>query len=113
MVLVAAFIWYLTHKEKSVYLLDFANFEPPEDWLINDEQTMQILRFQGCFTEESLAFQERMLKQSGVGPLTAWPLGTVRCLKGEKADTSAEAARQEAEVRMTTFQKCRKFIWFQ
>eukprot|EP00428_Durinskia_dybowskii_P064343 CAMPEP_0170377026 /NCGR_PEP_ID=MMETSP0117_2-20130122/12047_1 /TAXON_ID=400756 /ORGANISM="Durinskia baltica, Strain CSIRO CS-38" /LENGTH=545 /DNA_ID=CAMNT_0010632285 /DNA_START=123 /DNA_END=1760 /DNA_ORIENTATION=- len=91
-------LWYLSTKEKTVFLLDFSTFEPPEEWKCTSEQIMEMLRAQGCFTEESLKFQERMLAQSGVGPATAWPPGITQCLKGELRDSSTEAARQESEV---------------
>ena len=94
----ALLLWYITRKEQPVYLLDFSCFEPPADWKVSQEQLMQIMKFQGCFTEESLDFLSRMLQQSGVGPSTAWPPGTVQCLEGKVADTSAEAARKESEV---------------
>eukprot|EP01038_Epipyxis_sp_PR26KG_P007104 gene7104-9693_t len=98
MAIIASLIWYMNHREKPVYLLDFATFEPPESWKLSAEQLMEIMRFQGCFTEESLEFLSRMLKQSGCGPYTAWPPGTVQCLEGKPADTSAEAARKESEI---------------
>jgi hypothetical protein len=98
MAMLAALIWYATHREKPVYLLDFCTFEPPESWKLTAEQLMTIMRAQGCFTEESLDFLARMLKQSGCGPATAWPPGTVQCLQGLPADRSAEAARKESEV---------------
>lgn len=91
-------LWYLGHKEKTVYLIDFATFEPPDNWKFTAEQIMQMLKFQGCFTQESLDFQERMLKQSGCGDSTSWPPGIARCLEGLPQDTSAEAARAESEV---------------
>lgn len=91
-------LWYLSTKEKTVYLLDFSTFEPPESWKCTSEQIMEMLKAQGCFTEESLKFQERMLAQSGVGPATAWPPGIIKCLRGEPRDSSTEAARHESEV---------------
>ena len=91
-------MWVLYRREKPVYLIDFATFQPPESWRLSAEQILEILKLQGCFTEESLTFQERMLKQSGCGPLTAWPPGIVRCLQGETRDNSPEASRREAEV---------------
>lgn len=100
MAIVALGIWYLNHREKPIFLLDFSTWEPPEDWKITPEQTVEILKAQGCFTDESIEFQERMLKQSGCGPKTAWPPGIVRCLKGEKQDHSVEAARAESELVM-------------
>lgn len=91
-------LWYLLHREKPVYLLDFATFEPPEDWKVSPEQLLDIMRFQDCFSEDSIGFLDRMLKHSGCGPSTAWPPGIVRCLKGEPADRTAEAARKESET---------------
>jgi 3-ketoacyl-CoA synthase len=38
--LVAILIWYITHREKPVYLLDFATFEPPESWKVTAEELM-------------------------------------------------------------------------
>lgn len=78
MLLVALLLWYLNRREQAVYLIDFATFQPPEEWKISQEQLVEILRLQKCFSEEAIAFQERMLRQSGCGPRTAWPPGTVR-----------------------------------
>jgi|TARA_B110000090_G_scaffold16322_1_gene16309 3-ketoacyl-CoA synthase len=60
---------------------------------------MKIMRAQNCFTEESLIFLAKMLKNSGCGPSTAWPPGIVKCLSGDNipSDVSIEAARSEAE----------------
>lgn len=96
--LVGVILWYITHREKPVYLIDFATFEPPEDWRLSPEELLQAMRQQECFTEESLQFMERMLKQSGVGPATAWPPGIVRSLKGLPTLKSVEASREESEI---------------
>ena len=95
----AILLWYLSSREKPVYLIDFATFEPPESWKFTPEQLLEMMKLQGCFTQESLDFQERMLKQSGCGPATAWPRGISQCLDGIPRDSSAEAARRESEVR--------------
>lgn len=95
--LLSILVWYITSREKPVYLLDFATFEPPESWKITQEQMMELMKVQGCFTEESLTFMERMLKQSGVGDSTAWPPQILRSLKGLPADRTAEGARKEAK----------------
>ena len=97
MALLALILWYMKNRDKPVYLVDFSTFQPPEDWKLSHDQLMEIMRLQGCFTEDSLTFLRRMLEQSGVGPSTAWPPGTTQCLQGKKADRSAEAARKESE----------------
>ena len=97
MALLALAIWYIKNQEKPVYVIDFQCWQPPESWRLTQEQLMKIMKSQGCFTNESLEFLERMLKQSGVGPKTAWPPGIIKCLDGEKSDRSAEASRAEFE----------------
>jgi hypothetical protein len=72
MVLLVLLIWYFTHRD-NVYLLDFATFEPPDEWKLSYDQLMEAMRLQNVYTEESLNFMEKMLKQSGTGPRTAWP----------------------------------------
>lgn len=83
---------------KTVYLLDFQTWEPPKSWKLTHEQILQAMRFQGCFTEESLQFMDRMLQQSGVGPQTAWPPGIVQCLEGKPQDKSVTASREESQT---------------
>lgn len=90
--------WYLTHRENPLYLLDFSTFEPPNDWKLSPEELLQAMKNQECFSEESIDFMDRMLKQSGVGPATAWPPGIVRSLKGLPTLSNVEASRSEAEV---------------
>mmetsp|Transcript_1740 Transcript_1740/g.2958 ORF Transcript_1740/g.2958 Transcript_1740/m.2958 type:complete len:532 (-) Transcript_1740:479-2074(-) len=94
----AILLWYANRRHKPVYLIDFATFEPPEEWKVSPEQLLEIMRRQKCFTEESLTFMERMLKQSGCGPSTAWPPGIIRCLDNKPVQRTAEAAREEARI---------------
>ena len=47
---------------------------------------------------DSISFSERMVKQSGVGPKTAWPPGIVRVLKDGVQVEGTNASREEAEV---------------
>jgi 3-ketoacyl-CoA synthase len=92
------FVWNFSRVGAPVFLLDFATFEAPESWKVTPEQTIDLMRRQKCFSEESVQFMERMLNQSGVGPATAWPPGINRCFKDEPYDSSIEASREEAEV---------------
>ncbi|RYG67544.1 hypothetical protein EON64_07195 [archaeon] len=96
--ILAILVWLLYNREKRVYLLDFATFDAPDSWKVSQEQIIEMLRIQGCYTEQSLSFMDRMLKQSGTGNATAWPPGIVSCLHGQPQDKSIEASRKEAEV---------------
>jgi predicted naringenin-chalcone synthase len=99
-VLLGGVFWYLTHRENAVYLLDFSVFDSPEDWRLSPEELLEAMKRQECFTPESLDFMDRMLKQSGVGPKTAWPPGIVRCLRNLPTLKSVEASREESETVM-------------
>lgn len=70
--LLAVVFWYLTHRD-NVYLIDFTTFDAPDDWKLSYEQLVEAMKLQGCYTEDSLTFMEKMLKNSGTGPKTAWP----------------------------------------
>lgn len=96
--LIAVVALYFSRRRREVYLVDFTTFEPPDHWRLSPEQILTIMRSQGVFTEESIAFLERLLSQSGCGPLTAWPPGILRCLEGLPQDYSFEGARREAEI---------------
>jgi predicted naringenin-chalcone synthase len=107
MLLTAAFVYYLTHREKPVYLMDFTTFKPPESWNISPDQICEILERhtikntdEKAYTEESLAFQKRMIKQTGPGPSTAWPPGIVQVLEGKRYEDTIENSRNEAEIVM-------------
>ena len=98
MALIALFIWYVNHREKPIYLLDFSCFEPPDDWRLSPDELLKIMRFQNVFTEESIEFLGKLLERSGCGPKTAWPPSIIRCLKNLPADRSVEGARKESEI---------------
>jgi 3-ketoacyl-CoA synthase len=102
MALLALAIWYIKNQERPVYVIDFETWQPPESWRLTQEQLMTIMKNQGCFTQESLDFLERMLKQSGVGPKTAWPPGILKCLNGEKSDRSTEVSSSSSSSLTTT-----------
>jgi 3-ketoacyl-CoA synthase len=98
MAVLALILWYIDHREKPTYLLNFACFEPPESWKLSPEQLLNIMRLKGCYTEDSLNFMAKIMENSGVGPKTAWPPGICRVLEGQPQDTSTEAAREESRV---------------
>mgnify|MGYP000365576397 CR=1 FL=1 len=101
MALTALGIWWLNNREKPVFLIDFTTFEPPESWKLSPDQLLEIMRNQGTYTEESIAFQKRILERSGCGPATAWPPSIVRCLDPSKQqDVTVDSARKESEAVM-------------
>ena len=84
--------------EPPCYLVDFSTWEPPEEWKVDHKQLMQMMAAQQCFNEQSMAFLEKILAQSGTGQATAWPPSIVQCLKdGKPQDTSVENARSESK----------------
>ena len=100
---------FLTRRSKSVYLVDFALFEPPAEWRASKEELLRILenvgraedeRNPGCsFAEGDIEFMGKVLGNSGTGDATAWPPGIHRCREpGVRQDQSMEATRQEAET---------------
>mmetsp|Transcript_2982 Transcript_2982/g.4645 ORF Transcript_2982/g.4645 Transcript_2982/m.4645 type:complete len:549 (-) Transcript_2982:394-2040(-) len=99
--LILSLVYFWARHHHPVYLVDFAVFDPPQNWKLSHKELMECMRRQACFTEESLAFMSRILNKSGTGPATAWPPGIVRCLNNETkltADQTVEAARQESET---------------
>jgi len=93
---------FLMRRGKSVYLLDFSLFTPPEGWKVSHEQICDMLRNtgkeEGSFTEQDVEFMTRVLSNSGTGDATAWPPGIVQCLSsGVRQNQSMDSARQEAE----------------
>ena len=98
--LVLLVMYWFIHQEKPVYLVAFSTFKAPDSWKLSHEQSMQIMRRQNCFTDESLAFLKKILERSGTGQATAWPPGITRCLESENtpSDRSMAASRAESEA---------------
>ena len=90
---------WLLRMDNPIYLLSFATFKAPDSWKVSQAEIVEMMRRQGCFTEDSLNFMKRLLERSGTGQSTAWPPGIVQCLQdGKKTDRSMEASRKEAET---------------
>jgi len=93
---------YVLRRRGSVFLVDFALFDPPEEWRVSKQQILDIIQNTGqverSFTESDVAFQNKVLGNSGTGDRTAWPPGIVRCRQpGVAQDQTMEATRAEAE----------------
>ncbi|KAJ8479230.1 hypothetical protein OPV22_022957 [Ensete ventricosum] len=64
---------YFMSKPRPIYLLDFACYRPSDDLKVSNEEFIELARKSGKFNEESLAFQSRILKSSGIGDETYVP----------------------------------------
>ena len=63
----------LYFRPRSIYLVDFACFTPPEDMQITYEWFMDRSRKAGVFNEKSMDFQRKIILRSGLGERTALP----------------------------------------
>lgn len=104
---VALASFLLKRRNRSVYLVDFSLFKPPEEWKVSKAQILEMMRNAGegedSFSEDDLKFMEKILATGGTGDATAWPPGLIRCLEpGVRQDQSMLAARKEAETVICT-----------
>ncbi|KDP40262.1 hypothetical protein JCGZ_02260 [Jatropha curcas] len=81
-------------KPRNVYLVDFACYKPESAHKCTKEQFMQLSAATGHFTEQSLAFQRKILERSGFGQMTYGPNGLMRSPK----DQSLIESRNETEM---------------
>ena len=115
--IIAACMYWLVSTKRPVYLIDFAVFEPPKSWVVTKTEVLDLLRRQGCYSEESMEFQARLLERNGTGESTHWPPSIVQLIRPEVAllrdelgqpripedgrvDNSIDQARAVAEVVM-------------
>ena len=96
-------ISFLFRRSRSIYLVDFVTFDPPDDWKVTKEQLVTILRNAGhqrqSFDEPDVTFMEKVLANSGTGEATAWPPSMIKVIQdGVVPDESMQAARTEAEA---------------
>ncbi|KAH9764704.1 3-ketoacyl-CoA synthase 20 [Citrus sinensis] len=77
---------YFMSRPRKVYLVDFACYKP------EPERSEQI----GCFSEENLAFQKKILERSGLGQHTYFPEAVLRV----PPNPCMAEARNEAEMVM-------------
>lgn len=104
------FIWLgiAIRAPRAVYLVDFETFKPPEKYRVTTEKFFEVTESTGAFTEESKAFQMKLLARSGLGETSSFP----ECIfNGEKIKKSGgnvravcnyDYARREAEEVMFT-----------
>eukprot|EP00257_Ricinus_communis_P015513 XP_015573444.1 3-ketoacyl-CoA synthase 20 [Ricinus communis] len=87
---------YCMSKPTKVYLVDFSCYKPKPSHKVTREQFLQLSAACGCFTEESLAFQKKILEKSGFGQMTYGPKGLMKIPQ----DQSMAESRSETEMVM-------------
>uniref|UniRef100_A0A2P2Q2M5 3-ketoacyl-CoA synthase n=1 Tax=Rhizophora mucronata TaxID=61149 RepID=A0A2P2Q2M5_RHIMU len=84
---------YILSRPRSVYLVDYACYKPPEKLRVRYQQFMEHSRLTGDFDESSLEFQRKILERSGLGEETYVP----EAMHYLPPRPSMQAAREEAE----------------
>ncbi|KAG1342593.1 3-ketoacyl-CoA synthase 10 [Cocos nucifera] len=84
---------YFMSRPRPIYLIDFACYRPSDDLKVSGEEFMELARKSGKFEEESLAFQFRILKSSGIGdetyvPKSIFSPGNCATMKEGRAEAS-------------------------
>ncbi|XP_040990826.1 3-ketoacyl-CoA synthase 2-like [Juglans microcarpa x Juglans regia] len=87
---------YLMRRPTQVYLFDFACYKPEPTLMCSNETFMKSSELTGSFSEESLAFQKKILERSGYGKKTY----ASKSLLEVPMNRNVEAARNEAEMVM-------------
>ncbi|GAV69571.1 FAE1_CUT1_RppA domain-containing protein/ACP_syn_III_C domain-containing protein [Cephalotus follicularis] len=91
-VVFAATLYFMSLPRK-VYLVDFACYKPDPCQMGTKERFLQVCAKAGCFTEESLTFQRKIIERSGFGQMTYGPKALMKIPR----DQSMAAARKESE----------------
>ncbi|KAJ8501201.1 hypothetical protein OPV22_011753 [Ensete ventricosum] len=99
---------YFMSKPRPIYLVDFACYRPSDDLKVSNEEFVELARKSGKFDEESLAFQSRILKNSGIGdesyvPRSIFSPGNCATMKEGRAEASMAMFGALDEL----FDKCR------
>ncbi|KAJ6721467.1 3-KETOACYL-COA SYNTHASE [Salix viminalis] len=69
---------YFMSRPKKVYLVDFSCYKPGPSHITSRELFMQLSAESTVFTEQSLAFQKKILEKSGYGEMTYGPKGLMQ-----------------------------------
>jgi 3-ketoacyl-CoA synthase len=84
-------IWFMT-KPKGVYLIDFAVWSGNSKYQVSNQGFVDLTRESGFFSQESIDFQDRMSKRTGLGDQTYLPPGIL----ARPPETNMNMARDEA-----------------
>ncbi|KAF3973382.1 hypothetical protein CMV_003186 [Castanea mollissima] len=83
-------------RPRKVYLVNFSCYKPDHTLMCSNETFMKATKLTGSFTEESLAFQKKILERSGYGQKTY----TAKTFLEVPINMSFNEARKEAEMVM-------------
>ncbi|XP_066333872.1 3-ketoacyl-CoA synthase 20-like [Miscanthus floridulus] len=87
---------YLMRRPRAVYLLDLACYKPGAEHAVTRETFMRLMARYGTFSDDSLAFQRKILERSGLGQGTNLP----KALITSPPNSCMAEARSEAEAVM-------------
>ncbi|WOK98511.1 hypothetical protein Cni_G07223 [Canna indica] len=85
---------YVMSRPRPVYLVDFSCFKPSDSYRASRSTIMTQFTRGGTFTDETVAFQRKMLERCGIGDLAYIP----ESLLGTHIEMSHKKAREEAET---------------
>ncbi|PON41070.1 Very-long-chain 3-ketoacyl-CoA synthase [Trema orientale] len=94
-------ILYFSTKSQPVYLVDFACYRPPDSLRAPLSNFIEHSERCGCFTPESVAFQEKVLLRSGIGNESCVPVSLHEVLP----TPSIHSAKAEIEQVLFTIVK--------
>lgn len=87
-------VFYIVSHPRQVYLVDFSCFKPGEDYKVTRETALKQFMINDQFTEESEAFQRKMLERCGIGQATYLP----ESLLGKELDICMTSGRKETTM---------------
>ncbi|KAL5783558.1 hypothetical protein ACOSP7_008587 [Xanthoceras sorbifolium] len=64
---------YFMSRPRSIYLIDFACYRPPDDLKVTKEQFIEQAKRSGKFDEATIEFQRKIVQSSGIGDETYIP----------------------------------------
>ncbi|KMT00437.1 hypothetical protein BVRB_9g217390 [Beta vulgaris subsp. vulgaris] len=92
-ILVFGFTLYIMTRPRSIYLVDFSLYYPPNKFKVKFSDFVEHSRLTGDFEESSLDFQRKILERSGLGEETVVP----EAMHSIPPRPSMQAAREESE----------------
>lgn len=105
LLILALAVYYTVSMKPSVYLVDFAVYEPPADWQVTHADLMDCLRAhrtpdgECVFTEESLDFMARLLERRSALWLATFSSATVSWSTSSSTGTSLrDSSRRLSKV---------------